>query len=223
MESIDHHECVVEDPALNQTISFRAADYDKDIHTLFNWMHQKHIYPFWKLNVDWEDFKIFFHHSVTASHKRVFFGFINGEPVCYGIAYRIESDPLKEYYAYKPGDLGMHLLIGPREYLNRQTGLAIIRGMSYYLFSKYEAQRIIGEPDYRNRIVIPILTSIGAVDHGVLELPHKKAKLVIGERHTVLAAITSHYKRVTWNLSKSPMEEWKELMGEEEAPIEKGS
>jgi acetyl CoA:N6-hydroxylysine acetyl transferase len=110
---------------------------------------------------------------------------LNGTPVCYLIAYSIKDNPIRGYYDYQEGDLGMHLMIGPRPYLNKDDGLSIIRAMIIFLLDHYGATRIIGEPDVRNRIVIPILKSLGGEVLGQIELPHKKATLIMGERLAV--------------------------------------
>lgn len=178
---------------------FRPVDFDRDLSTLHEWMHQPHIAPFWKLNLPMSEFKQWLKQSIEADHKDIYIGTFNGKPVCYLIAYSIEKDPIKEFYEYRNGDLGMHLLIGPREYLNREDGLSMIRSMIIFLFDHYkEARRIIGEPDIRNRIVIPILKKLGGEVISKINLQNKKASLIVGERGSVIEKMKDENIQVEW-------------------------
>jgi hypothetical protein len=145
-------------------------------------MHLPHIAPFWKLNISKSDLSAYLERTIKAENKRAFLVYLNDYPAAYLIAYDIFQDSLKDFYEAKAGDLGMHLLIGSREHLNKQDGLMIIRAMTAFLMKKYDCMRIIGEPDARNRIVIPILKTIGGEHTGNLNLPHKKASLLIGSK-----------------------------------------
>ena len=168
-----------------ERFTFRPVDFELDLELLYEWMHERHIAPFWKLNLPMGEFKEWLHNSIAAEHKEVYMGTFNGTPVCYLIAYSIKEDPIKDYYEYQQGDLGMHLLVGPRRFLNKEDGLSIIRSMIIFLFHRYGAKRIIGEPDIRNRIVIPILKELGGQVLGQIDLPNKKATLIVGERQSV--------------------------------------
>jgi acetyl CoA:N6-hydroxylysine acetyl transferase len=168
-----------------ECFTFRPVDYDQDLDMLYEWMHEKHIAPFWKLNLPRPEFQTWLHQSIEAEHKDVYIGTFNGTPVCYLIAYSVKNDPIREYYDYQEGDLGMHLLIGSRSFLNKEDGLSIIRAMIIFLYDQYGAKRIIGEPDIRNRIVIPILKKLGGEVVDRIDLQQKKASLIIGERQAV--------------------------------------
>ncbi|MGI8314301.1 GNAT family N-acetyltransferase [Halobacillus mangrovi] len=184
-QPINFTELALKDGENIEDFSFRPLDYEKDVELLYEWMHQKHIAPFWKLNLPMAEFKSWVHKSVEAEHKDCYIGSYEGNPVCYLIAYSVKEDPIKDYYDYQDQDLGMHLLIGPRSYLNKKDGLSIIRAMIIFLLKRYQTERIVGEPDIRNRIVIPILKEIGGEVLGRIELPNKKATLIVGEKSDV--------------------------------------
>ncbi|MBD1380556.1 GNAT family N-acetyltransferase [Metabacillus arenae] len=186
MEEWEKHDFLLFDHEIGKTISLRQVIYEKDIETLYDWMHQKHIAPFWKLDVPKHEFKEWLKKSIASKKKDVYMGFIDGTAVSYLIVYSIKDDPIRHYYEYHEKDIGMHLLIGPREYLNKQAGFSIIRAKLAFLFSKYDAKRIIGEPDVRNRIIVPILKKCGGKVVTMLELPHKKAYLITGDREIFL-------------------------------------
>ncbi|WP_347861508.1 GNAT family N-acetyltransferase [Salimicrobium sp. PL1-032A] len=180
---------IKEDGQKEGHFSFRRLDFDKDVNMLYEWMHQKHIAPFWKLDLPMEDFKEWVRKSVEAEHKDCFIGTYEGKPVCYVIAYRIKEDPIKDYYDHQSGDLGMHLLIGDRSYLNKEDGVRIVRAMILFLFDHYGAKRIVGEPDIRNRIVIPVLKRLGGDVEGRVQLPGKRAALITGEQSKVMKTL----------------------------------
>lgn len=181
-----------------------------DFEVLYIWMQQTHIAPFWKLNVNKEEFQVYLERTLKAEHKRVFLCFIDHIPAGYLIAYSIEHDPIKEYYQAEPGDLGMHFLIGPRELLNKDDGLMIARAMTAFLMKKYTCSRIIGEPDIRNRIVIPILKEMGGYVADTISMPHKKAALIIGEKDR----FQKYMSNVNMKFVKLPNQE-KDLLAEE--------
>jgi acetyl CoA:N6-hydroxylysine acetyl transferase len=183
---IDEARFKVEVKGRKDMFSFRPVEFTRDAELLFDWMHQSHIAPFWKLDLPYTQFAEWLNRSIESDIKDVFIGTFNDVPVCYLIAYAVKDDPIQHYYHYKKNDLGMHLLIGPRSYLNLQDGLSIVRGMILFMFEHYGVDRIIGEPDVRNRIVIPILKALGGEVLGTVQLPHKKATLIMGERESVM-------------------------------------
>ncbi|MYL49928.1 GNAT family N-acetyltransferase [Halobacillus litoralis] len=180
-QTINKTELKMKEGAKEDTFTFRPLE-EKDVELLHDWMHQKHISPFWKLNLPMEELRSWVRKSIEAEHKDGYIGTYNGEPVCYLIAYAIEKDPIKDYYDDQNGDLGMHLLIGPRPFLNLDDGLSLVRAMIYFLFERYQAKRIIGEPDRRNRIVIPILKKVGGENLGRIDLHGKQATLIVGAK-----------------------------------------
>ncbi|WP_191556838.1 GNAT family N-acetyltransferase [Metabacillus idriensis] len=206
IETLYEFEAVIEDRELNHTISLRPVKIT-DLEILYVWMHQPHIAPFWKLNVSKEDFYAYLERSVKAEHKRVYLCFVDDLPAGYLIAYSIQHDSIRDFYQAEPGDLGMHLLIGPRELLNKEDGLMIVRAMTAFLMKKFRSRRIIGEPDIRNRIVIPILKEMSGYVADTILLPHKKAALVIGEHDRFNDYMSS--KKVTF--IKLPSEDIKLL------------
>lgn len=199
-------ECSITEES-GRTISFRPV-IKEDVPILHEWMHQKHIYPFWKLNLPLEEIKVWVKKSISSPHKRVFMGYLNKEPVCYVIGYDVRQDLIRSYYSSGPRDLGMHLLIGPRQLLNKDDGEAIIRAMTLFLFEKFGANRIIGEPDHRNRIVIPILKKLGGKVIKDIQINEKRAKLVIANRNDFHQIIRESNITSSFHLLNTPDHEW---------------
>ncbi|WP_165995879.1 GNAT family N-acetyltransferase [Bacillus sp. Cs-700] len=199
-------ECSITEES-GRIISFRPV-IEEDVPILHEWMHQKHIYPFWKLNLPLEEIRVWVKNSISSPHKRVFMGYLNDEPVCYVIGYDVRQDPIRHFYSNEPRDMGMHLLIGPRRLLNKEDGETIIRAMTLFLFEKFGANRLIGEPDYRNRIVIPILKKLGANVVKEIQMNEKRAKLVIANRNEFHQNINDSTITLSFQLLNSPDDEW---------------
>lgn len=82
-------------------------------------MHRKHLIPFWRLNVSFDQFQEYLKKSIDASHKDLFIASVDGEPVCYGIIYKVAKDNIRHYYPYREFDRGGHIAIGNR--IHRQN------------------------------------------------------------------------------------------------------
>ncbi len=85
--------------------------------------------------------------------------------------YQPECDPVGECYPVQPGDVGVHFLLGARS--RRIPGYTgrIAAVLARVLFSRHAAQRIIGEPDVRNRAAIERLTRLGYEPGPEIDLP----------------------------------------------------
>ncbi|WP_281657888.1 GNAT family N-acetyltransferase [Halobacillus sp. Cin3] len=174
----------------------------KDTDTLFEWMHQRHIAPFWKLDLPMETFEEWVRASITADHKDCYLVDWNGEPAGYLIAYWAGEDPVHHHYEHEAGDLGMHVLVGPEKFLNKQAGRQLLQSMIQFLFFTYHTERIIGEPDIRNRIIIPIMKGLGGKVLHRIQLPHKRAALIAGERQAVEQVRKSQGIQVTFRITE---------------------
>ncbi|WP_414752265.1 GNAT family N-acetyltransferase [Anabaena sp. CCY 9910] len=170
------------DPEYGKEVSFRPVSYEQDVEMIYDWMQQKHLIPFWKLNISFAEFQEYLQKSLTADHKKLFIGSLDGEPVSYGIIYQVIKDNIRHYYPYQESDMGGHIAIGKREHFDKEYIFPIFRGSSALVFHLYKTERLIIEPDSRNRIVIPTQEQCGFYIYDEVKLPHKKATLMILER-----------------------------------------
>lgn len=163
-------------------VSIRPVSYNADLERIFNWMHQKHLIPFWRLNVSFEKFKEYLKKSLATDHKDLFITSLNDEPICYSIIYQVPYDNIRHYYPYQESDIGTHIAIGKRNYLNADFIFPIVRGLTYFVFQAYKTERVIVEPEVKNRIIIPTLEQCGFKLYDKVKLPHKRAALMILEK-----------------------------------------
>ncbi|MGP3998860.1 GNAT family N-acetyltransferase [Streptomyces sp. 8N706] len=119
--------------------------------------------------------------SLTTHHAYLLHR--DDRPVALFQTYEPDADPVGECYDVRPGDFGIHLMIGP-------TAGATERGFSGTLLSVFltyvladpSRQRIVAEPDARNDKAIARLTRAGFVPGPLIELPEKTARLLFLSR-----------------------------------------
>ncbi|WP_128895898.1 GNAT family N-acetyltransferase [Longirhabdus pacifica] len=170
------------DPQYNKVVSVNHVSLESDAELIYQWMHQKHLAPFWKLDIPFDEFQAYLKKSIDATHKDIYIASLDSEPVCYFIIYQVEEDQIKNYYDHDASDIGAHFAIGKREYLKEEYIIPLTRGLISFGFHMYETERCVVEPDVRNRIVIPALQQCGFDILSEIQLPHKKAKLMMIEK-----------------------------------------
>jgi hypothetical protein len=67
--------------------SFRALDPDDDLDLVHGWMHQPHVVPFWRLDLDRADLAAYLRRAAADDHQQVLIGSVDGEPVSYWECY----------------------------------------------------------------------------------------------------------------------------------------
>ncbi|MEU9716032.1 GNAT family N-acetyltransferase [Streptomyces sp. NPDC047976] len=104
------------------------------------------------------------HHAFMVSR--------DGEPVALFQTYECAEDRVSECYEVLPGDVGVHLLIGP-SHGGVQHGFtgALMTVFIAYVFSDPATRRVVGEPDARNAKAIALLERTGFELGPEVELP----------------------------------------------------
>jgi RimJ/RimL family protein N-acetyltransferase len=146
-------------------------------------MHKPHVEEYWAMAwpADWiRDYLQRHHDDPTRS---AYVGFVDDQPVGYLEVYDPVHDVLGAHYAAQPGDVGAHVLIGEEEYLGRYS-VALGFAVNRFLFGRPEVRRIVGEPDVRNHNFLSLLVFLGFRKQAELDLPDKRAALMVCERRT---------------------------------------
>ncbi|HEY6739483.1 MAG TPA: GNAT family N-acetyltransferase, partial [Actinopolymorphaceae bacterium] len=119
--------------------------------------------------------------SVEASgHSEAYIGVLDDEPMSYWELYRADLDPVARHYDAHPHDGGIHLLLGPESARGRGLGAKLIRAAADHLLnSDPRTTRVIAEPDVRNHRSIRAFERAGFVRSGDLDLPDKRAALMV--------------------------------------------
>ncbi|GAA4199204.1 GNAT family N-acetyltransferase [Microbispora amethystogenes] len=101
-------------------------------------------------------------------------------PVALFQTYAPEADPVGECYDVRPGDFGVHLLLGPAAAGEGERGFtaALLSALLAYAFSDPAHTRIVAEPDARNEKVIGRMLRTGFTLGPEIDLPDKRARLL---------------------------------------------
>ncbi|MEU6220358.1 GNAT family N-acetyltransferase [Streptomyces sp. NPDC047022] len=156
----------------------------RDLPLIVRWMNDPAVAVFWDLAGD---------KSVTESHLRAqlrgdgrsvpCLGVLDGTPMSYWEIYRADLDPLSRHYPARPHDTGIHLLIGGVADRGRGLGSTLLRAVADLVLDRRPScARVVAEPDLRNTPSIAAFLSAGFRFSAEVELPGKRAALMVRER-----------------------------------------
>ncbi|WP_254544030.1 GNAT family N-acetyltransferase [Halomarina pelagica] len=170
--------------AIGRTISFRRAALDRDLGRLHAWLNEPHVLPYWQLNHPLPRFRDALVEKLADDHLTPYVGCLDHVPMSYWESYWAADDALASYYDADPTDQGIHLLIGPPEYLGRGYAIPLLRAMTEFQFTHHETDRIVTEPDARNEAAIHCFERCGfePVREFRFEEEDKDALLMVCER-----------------------------------------
>ncbi len=121
-------------------------------------------------------------HSLPP-HSVPCLGLLDGEPMSYWEVYRADLDPLARHYPARPYDTGVHLLLGPATARGRGLGAMLLAALSSLILRQVAAcERVVAEPDLRNRRSIRAFERAGFTATAELDLPDKRAALMVRAR-----------------------------------------
>ncbi|MFG2674842.1 GNAT family N-acetyltransferase [Streptomyces sp. NPDC048445] len=156
----------------------------RDLAVISRWMNDPAVAAFWELAGA---------ETVTAEHLRSqldgdgrslpCLGVLSGTPMSYWEIYRADLDPLARHYPARSHDTGIHLLIGEINNRGRGVGAMLLRAASdLVLDNRPLCTRVLAEPDLRNTPSVAAFLSAGFRFSAEVELPDKRAALMIRDR-----------------------------------------
>lgn len=166
-----------------RTIWTRPVDPTVDVELVAAWMHDPEVEKYWAMAWPSERIADYLAADAANPHREAFVTFVDDTPVGYLEVYDPAHDVLAAHYPVEPGDVGAHVLIGDKDYRGRYSvslGLATNR----FLFGRPGVRRIVGEPDLRNHNFLSLLAFLGFHKAAEIDLPDKRAALMICERAT---------------------------------------
>ncbi|MBH5320103.1 acetyltransferase [Paenibacillus sp. GSMTC-2017] len=169
-------------PKLGCVISFRRVESEIDFERLYEWQHYDHVKPYWNLAISREAYRQHLEAFLLDTHQTLYIGSIDGVPMSYWECYWAVDDVIAGCYEPKVADQGVHLLIGPPEYIGRGYALPMLEAMVSFLFLHKETDRIVAEPDIRNDKMIHIFKRCGFEVQKTITLPDKQALLLFCNR-----------------------------------------
>ncbi|WP_424211441.1 GNAT family N-acetyltransferase [Streptomyces sp. BI20] len=156
----------------------------RDLGLLGRWMNDPAVDAFWELAGPEEVTAAHVRGQVTGDgHSVPCLGLLDGVPMSYWEVYRADLEPLAAHYPARPHDCGIHVLIGDGADRGRGLGTALIRAVAdLVLDHRPRCERVIAEPDVRNGASVGAFLGAGFRRAGELELPEKRAALMIRDR-----------------------------------------
>ncbi|MGF1429458.1 GNAT family N-acetyltransferase [Kitasatospora sp. LaBMicrA B282] len=155
----------------------------EDLPLITGWMNDPVVDAFWELAGPPERTERHVRAQLDGDGRSVpQLGVLNGIPVSYWEVYRVEQDRLARHYPARSGDVGLHLLLGPPESRGRGLGSLLLRAMAEHLLRT--SPRVVAEPDLRNTPSLRAFERAGFSRAGELELPEKRAALMLRERES---------------------------------------
>ncbi|WP_085521075.1 GNAT family N-acetyltransferase [Tuberibacillus sp. Marseille-P3662] len=172
------------DPAIQRNITFRQVSMDKDLHRLHRWMNETHVIPFWQLNMPLWQYKQHLETALSDHHQTLYIGELDGVPMSYWESYWAAQDIIRGFYPAGNDDQGTHLLIGNPHYIGKGYSLPLLRAMTAFQFKWKQTHKVVSEPDIHNKKMIHIFQKCGFEPIQEIELPDKKALLMVCDRHS---------------------------------------
>lgn len=167
----------------------RPVDLDADLPLLASWMNDPDVAAFWELAGPNERTRAHVHAQQISAHAEPYIGVMDDVPMSYWEIYRADLDPLAAHYPARAYDAGIHLLLGPADARGRGVGASLIRDVADRLLRADERiERVVAEPDVRNTRSVRAFERAGFTVTAELELPDKRASLVVRDRATAPAS-----------------------------------
>ena len=168
---------------LDRTIWTRLVDPELDTELVHFWMNKPHVEEYWAMAWPADRIRDYLQGHDDDPARSAYVGFVDDQPVGYMEVYDPVHDVLGAHYTVQPGDVGAHVMIGEQDYLGRYS-VALGFAVNRFLFRRPEVRRIVGEPDIRNHKFLSLLAFLGFRKEAELDLPDKRAALMVCERPT---------------------------------------
>lgn len=166
---------------LNAHLVLRLVDPAGDSELLHRWVTEERA-RFWgmleRTRAEVEEIYAYIDEQEHLSARLVCW---DGEPWALFQTYDPAVDEIGQFYDRRPGDVGVHLLIGPGR---RPEGFsdALFSHLVAWVFSDPSVQRIVLEPDVRNEKSASLLERLGAQAGPQAQLPDKRAQFAFLDR-----------------------------------------
>ncbi|WP_224337833.1 GNAT family N-acetyltransferase [Haloprofundus halobius] len=172
------------DSSIEKTVSFRQVSMERDLGRLYQWLASSHVKPYWQLDLSLPAFRAELEAKLADDHLTPYIGYLDHIPMSYWECYWAAEDDLANYYDADPADQGVHLLIGPEEYLGHGYALPLMRAIVAMQFRHQDTDRVVAEPDARNERVITVFKQCGFEPQSefYFEEAEKNALLLVCER-----------------------------------------
>lgn len=189
----NYKEYLIKEPKMNSVYSCRRfiikpMNLDKELGILHKWLNMNYA-KFWMLQgTTQEQVRTEFEH-MEKQGNRFFIGEFEGSPAFMAVFYDASKDQISNYYNYKKGDFGMHVLVAPAEKPIHGFTWNVFKTIMEFMFSYEEVKRVVVEPDRDNEKIHKLNKRAGFEYLKEVKLPEKWASLALCTRKQYLQAI----------------------------------
>lgn len=167
------------------TVRLVPVDPERDIDLLYGWVTEERA-RFWGMReADRARVHEIYAYLDSLDTHHAYLAYLDDRPTALFQTYRPEADPIGDFYDVRPGDTGIHLMMGPAEPgTPPRTGYtaAVLSAFLDFVLSDPACLRIVAEPDARNARAVQRLRRAGFTLGPAVELPDKPAQFVFLER-----------------------------------------
>lgn len=158
----------------------RIEDDSPHIATVAEWMNRPHLARAWEFAnpESWWARRIRAQNAGTYSVPVLLT--IEGTPAAYLELYRPGRDVVGLTYRARPHDIGVHIGFGdPAATGHGRAGLMLATGLTQAMEMEPEFERVVFDPDWRNRAARKVALRAGSFDGGWHRLPGRTFHLLI--------------------------------------------
>jgi len=166
-------------------VQIRRFDLATDVEFLCDWVNRDYAY-FWGLQgTSLDGVRSEYEGLLGRAAYDVLVGLVDGRPSFLLERYDPRHDELARFYSWNKGDCGVHFMVAPPLRVPRRNFTWFCyRTALDFVFSDARVQRVLVEPDIRNRKMFAICQRVGFRLGPVVDLPHKTAQLAFLSRDT---------------------------------------
>ncbi|MEU7618245.1 GNAT family N-acetyltransferase [Micromonospora rifamycinica] len=164
-------------------VSIRLVEPDRDVEVIHDWVTRERS-RFWGMrDASRERVREIYTYLDSLTTHHAYLVHRDGRPVALFQTYEPAADPVGECYDVRPGDFGIHLLIGPPDGGAEPgfTGVLLDAFLAFVLADPTRL-RIVAEPDARNARAVDRLVRAGFLPGPLVDLPDKRARLLFLDR-----------------------------------------
>ncbi|MBJ7001320.1 acetyltransferase [Streptomyces sp. CRPSP2-6A1] len=173
------------------TFSFRPVDPLRDAELLHSWItHPKA--AFWMMqDAKLEDIERAYMEIAADQHQQALLGLRDGVPAFLVERYDPVHRELVGLYEPRPGDVGMHFLTPATDTPEHGFTKSVITAVMAHLFEDPAVERVVVEPDVRNKAVHALNAAVGFVAEREIQKPEKEALLSFCTREQFTKAVSA--------------------------------
>ncbi|WP_328852455.1 acetyltransferase [Micromonospora globbae] len=166
-------------------VTIRPVDPDRDADLLHGWVTQERA-RFWGMrDASRERVREIYAYLDSLTTHHAYLVHRDGRPAALLQTYEPAADPVGACYPGRPGDLGLHLLVGPPERVEPGFTGRLLGALLDFVWADPARSRLVAEPDARNEKMIARLLRTGFRLGPLVDLPDKRARLLFLDRPPV--------------------------------------